>query len=92
MNKNVILKNYAKTFYGRTLVILYLALSLSMTISAQTSRGTVSGTVKDPNGAVVPGATVTLINAATSVERTVTTNDEDFIVLMRLTWGVIQYA
>lgn len=52
-------------------------LSVGLGIS-QTSRGTVSGTIKDPNGAIVTGATVTLTNTATSIERTVTTNDEGF--------------
>jgi len=45
---------------------------------AQTSRGTVSGIVKDQTGAVIPGATVTLVNTDTTVERTATTNDEGF--------------
>jgi len=45
---------------------------------AQTSRGTVSGVVRDPNGAVVPGASVVLVNTATTVERTSTTSDEGF--------------
>lgn len=45
---------------------------------AQTSRGTVSGIVKDQNGAVIPGATVTLTNTDTTIERAATTNDEGF--------------
>lgn len=45
---------------------------------AQTSRGVVSGIVKDPNGAVVPGAEITLTNIETTVKRTVVTNDEGF--------------
>ncbi|HKY30855.1 MAG TPA: carboxypeptidase regulatory-like domain-containing protein [Pyrinomonadaceae bacterium] len=47
----------------------------AVTISAQTSRGTVSGNVTDPNGAVVAGAEVELKNSATNYVRTVTTND-----------------
>jgi outer membrane receptor protein involved in Fe transport len=43
---------------------------------AQTSRGIISGTVKDPNGAVISGANVTIINTATAVSRKSTTNDE----------------
>src|SRR5262245_44920262 len=43
---------------------------------AQTSRGTVSGIVSDPNGAVVPGAIITLTNDQTGVSRTTTTNGE----------------
>lgn len=43
--------------------------------TAQEFRGTISGTVSDPNGAVVPGATVTVINVETNVSATTTTND-----------------
>jgi len=45
---------------------------------AQTSRGTVSGVIKDQTGAVISGSTVTLTNTDTTVERTATTNDEGF--------------
>src|SRR5688572_3533054 len=44
--------------------------------SAQTSRGSVTGTVTDPNGAVIVAATVTLTNVGTSVGRATTTNEE----------------
>lgn len=64
----------------RSSKLILLAVFLLGVISgnAQTSRGIVSGTVKDPNGAVVPGATVTLINDSTAGTRTATTNDEGF--------------
>lgn len=42
--------------------------------AAQAGRGMISGTVTDPSGAIVPGATVTLLNPATGVAlHTVTT-------------------
>src|SRR5580700_3266334 len=40
---------------------------------AQTNRGSISGTVTDPSTAVVPGATVKVINIGTNELRTVTT-------------------
>ena len=58
-------------------VIITILLSVGLSFS-QTSRGTVSGIVKDPNGGVVPSATIILTNTATSVERTATTNDSGF--------------
>ena len=42
---------------------------------AQGSGGTIRGVVKDPNGAVVPDVTVTLINAQRGDERKATTSD-----------------
>jgi outer membrane receptor protein involved in Fe transport len=52
--------------------------SFSLSVDAQTSRGTVSGTVTDPAGAVIAGATVTLTSAQTNVSRDSVTNDEGF--------------
>jgi hypothetical protein len=46
---------------------------------AQTITGTIRGTVTDPSGAVVAGATVTATNAATNVKTgTVTNQDGDY--------------
>jgi hypothetical protein len=50
----------------------------AFTATAQTSRGTVSGTVTDPNGAVLSGAAVTLTNLQTNVSRDTTTSAEGF--------------
>lgn len=60
------------------LVLLTLILGFTATVQAQTSRGTVSGIVTDQTGAAVSGASVSLTNAGTNVERTTTTNDEGF--------------
>ena len=45
------------------------------TVGAQTSKGTITGIVTDPNGAVIPGAEIELKNAATNQARMTTTND-----------------
>ncbi len=45
-------------------------------VGAQEFRGSLTGKVTDPNGAVVPGATVTIKNIGTNVENTNTTNDD----------------
>ncbi|MBA3712538.1 MAG: TonB-dependent receptor [Pyrinomonadaceae bacterium] len=42
---------------------------------AQSAVATLSGTVEDPNGAVVPGVTVTILNPGTGFAREATTND-----------------
>ncbi|MEP6743232.1 MAG: TonB-dependent receptor [bacterium] len=60
---------------GCAVVTIVLLMALTTSLAAQTFRGTILGTVSDPNGAVVPGATVTARNIGTSIERT-TISDE----------------
>jgi hypothetical protein len=47
-------------------------------------RAVVQGTVTDPTGAVVPGATVTLTNKETNFSRTATSNDNGFYTIPNL--------
>ncbi|HEY7353720.1 MAG TPA: TonB-dependent receptor [Terriglobales bacterium] len=54
------------------LFLLLLAASLSW---SQTGTSTISGTITDPQGSVVPGATVTLTNTATNAVRTTKSGD-----------------
>jgi hypothetical protein len=60
-----------------SLIVSLLLLLLPVVCFAQTTASTsaVTGTVTDPTGAVVAGATVTLVDSKTSQERTTTTND-----------------
>jgi hypothetical protein len=51
-------------------LLVVLSLSFSLLISAQTATTSLRGTVTDPKGAIVQGATVTLTNAATAFSRT----------------------
>lgn len=60
---------------------LLLTLALSGQLQAQSDRGTITGTIIDAAGAVVPGATLTLMNTATgSVYSTVTTETGNYTV------------
>lgn len=54
--------------------VFLLILSVSFT-TAQEFRGSITGTVNDPNGAIIPGATVTLTNTETNIAATASTND-----------------
>src|ERR1035437_9453138 len=54
-------------------LLLVLALAC-MQASAQTTQGSIVGSVKDPGGAVVTGATVTLTNTDEGTVRTTTPN------------------
>jgi outer membrane receptor protein involved in Fe transport len=62
----------------KTLMLIAMLLSLALVVQAQTSRGTVSGTVADTTGAVISGATVTLTNTETTLSRTAVTNEAGF--------------
>jgi hypothetical protein len=53
----------------------FLLVILANTTAAQTNKGEIAGTVKDANGAVVPGASVTITKVDTSAERKVTSGD-----------------
>ena len=58
------------------LVVLFLVFVFALPASAQTFRGAINGTVTDPSGASVPGATVKATDTATNIEHsTVTTGD-----------------
>ena len=54
-------------------VVCSVMLFVAPTLLAQLPTGTILGVVKDPSGAVVPGAMVTATNADTGATRTVTT-------------------
>src|SRR5258708_8719602 len=53
----------------------------------QTATATLSGTVEDQNGAVVPSTAVTILNVATAAERQATTNDQGYFTVRLLPPG-----
>ena len=59
------------SFTGPRALILFVALILiaSISLPAQSTYGTVDGTVTDASGAIVPGAQVTLTNSGTGEKR-----------------------
>ena len=54
--------------------VVYLGLS-SPALAQRSDRAIISGVVTDPQGAAVPGATVTIHNVATGVDTVLVTND-----------------
>ncbi|HKA21675.1 MAG TPA: carboxypeptidase regulatory-like domain-containing protein [Blastocatellia bacterium] len=58
----------------RSTLTLFLFFSVLAVAHSQTGS-TISGTVADSQGAIVPGATITLLDTATNQERKQTTND-----------------
>jgi hypothetical protein len=67
-----------------------LMVTLASHTSAQTFRGTILGTVSDPNGAVVPAATVTARNAGTGIERATVSDEFGNYTLTELQTGTYQ--
>ena len=66
---------------ARTAIALLCIISGAATASAQITTGVVSGAVKDEQGAVVPGATVTLVSdtRGTQVADAHTNENGDFV-------------
>jgi Carboxypeptidase regulatory-like domain/TonB dependent receptor len=62
--------------YRKALLVVSLLIVLPGLCLAQTDRGGITGTVRDQNGAIVPGASVVVKNDRTAEERTATSNDE----------------
>ena len=57
-------------------LLLVIALTLCLPALAQTTTGTITGRIVDPQGAVVPGAAVTVTSTTTNVAHAVTTNQD----------------
>lgn len=72
----------AVTFLGALVFFMFSVLAYG-----QAQTGTLRGTVTDPNGGVVAGATVTAKNAATSATSQATTNGEGIYVIPNLVPG-----
>jgi len=60
------------------LFILGLALVLGVSMARASITGSISGTVTDPTGAVVPGASVVAINTQTGAQNSTETNAQGF--------------
>src|SRR5947207_6712946 len=58
-----------------TAALLAVIFFASTPLFSQSSNGTISGTVADASGALIPGVTVTATNNATGVVTTVLSND-----------------
>jgi len=76
-------KRWALTFAVASVVVLASAVPLY----AQTFRGNILGTVTDPNGAVIPEATVTAKNVGTGIERSTVTDSSGNYTLAELQTG-----
>ena len=67
--------------------VLFALLATATGALAQSDRGTLQGTVKDPTGAVVPGAQVEIRHLATNTVTSITTNDVGLFTAPNLPLG-----
>src|SRR5580698_2378826 len=87
-----------ETMYIRSLklvLVLFLVICVGSSLCAwaqSTSTGTVAGSVTDPTGAVVAGATVTLIDVGTNTARTTTSNTSGRYIYVDVNPGVYSIA
>ncbi len=66
-----------RTSFLRYITLAFVAVLLFQIVAlSQADTGSIAGTVKDQNGAIVPGATVTVKNLKTGDERTTTSNSD----------------
>ncbi|HZN12132.1 MAG TPA: carboxypeptidase-like regulatory domain-containing protein, partial [Blastocatellia bacterium] len=71
---------------------LLFCVFFSPAVNAQFDTATVLGTVRDPNGAVVPGATVTLRNTATGTAVSAQTDEDGSYQFFNVKIGVYQVS
>lgn len=72
---------------GRWLLALAWLLLAAAPARAQFDRGQISGTVKDAQGGVVPGATVTVTNTQTQIANSAVTDSSGFFTVPNLVPG-----
>ena len=81
----------AKTIIlNKSFHLLFLILWTCSVALGQAGRGNISGLISDPSGAVVPGASVALLNRATGVESHTVTSTAGLYTFVSLNPGVYQ--
>ncbi len=76
-----------KYFISSCVLFVFIGFSSSAVVVAQTTTSTIEGTVTDPNGAVIAGATVKASGTTLAAERSATTDAEGFYRLSALPAG-----
>jgi hypothetical protein len=70
-----------------TSALLLLVVGIAAALAQTASSGTIRGTIKDPNGAIIPSANVTLKSNRTGTERTVQSSNEGLYVFVAVDPG-----
>jgi len=77
--------SFFRTYF---LILAALILCLAGSSVAQRTSGQMTGTVLDPNGAAVVGATVTVTQTGTNLQRVAITNEDGTFVITDLPNGI----
>lgn len=77
----------SRRFFAAVLSLGIFLLMPSLYLHAQSTYGSISGTVTDPSEAAVSGANVTLTNVSTSEKRTATSGDDGHFTFVNLFQG-----
>jgi hypothetical protein len=71
----------------RTFIALLLIAAMGSYLLASSDRGSILGTITDPQGAVIPGADVVVVNVDTGIETKLVTNSAGLFVALELVPG-----
>ena len=72
---------------GTTALLVFVLLTSGPLVHGQTATGEVNGTITDPNGAVMTGATAKLINQATNIELRTQPNPNGYFTFVNVKPG-----
>ena len=86
MRKSKALSLVCSTWAALCLSLLF-CLALQTTTFGQSDNAQISGFVKDPTGAAVPGASVVIKNEGSNYERTAKTNESGYYMITALPPG-----
>src|SRR6202162_1506667 len=75
------LKTFAAGFFA---LLLIHGVAMHVDVQAQVAGGTITGTVVDSSGRLIPNASVSITNVATGINRTVTTNEDGLYIAPNL--------
>ena len=87
VKEDFLMSSFASRCSSLLLALSVIAL-ISVTALGQSITGSISGTVTDPNGGVISGANVSLVNDQNKATRTLNTNDEGRFIFAALQPGV----
>ncbi len=95
MKEETTIKKNDRGFARSRSIMLRLMLSIAIAfasliptvLQAQITAGSINGVVQDSSGATIPGATVTIVNTATSATRTAVSSQDGRYVFSQLTPG-----